>query len=500
MVTYEFCDNLSTEHNSNCAIKNAIIQNDHEKVRNLISEMTTNGITISQGSLWPIFSFNNNDREMLELILQSIDKVNYYSISNLISRLFISKNTTNLNELADILYEYKEKISDPRIIEELYMPLNRYWEGKIIHKSISLLDYNEFSELLNPLLVKLNILSTQKPFNSINNYNSSHTNIEWIENKLFYETPFPKHVQITILNKILQKIVAPVALPLRSLYHYFIEPIFGSIIDTHDKLANTLTSLNKNPHLKEVLDITALNCIESKDYCIMVADNIKLHHPNNNYALGFHYNNKILLSNIKLTSAFKSLLIHESWHLAMSEIFKNSRNPYKEEDIEAKLFYKQSISNTLKNICETFYTINCSDFNNNYEFGKLLSNQLFKMQFEKFISSSNTDKLIKEYYFLSKILSPYSSSYEQEEEDSEFIVHYEEQVASGVSIEFLNILSPLKEYIDKFIKPAMRDYIDSHPMDHLLTRTPEEPSKIEDIVYNENEVCLVDSVYYQLDP
>jgi len=271
-----------------------------------------------------------------------------------------------------------------------------------------------------------------------------------------------------------------------------------------------LDSFRQTEELQDVLNVMALYSIEHSDFRILFG-NIGSEMSSRGHS---NYNgNEVAIKAPFALSSARGTLIHELWHYALHEIFQNNAYPYIEGDEVSKKAYEKAMYKCLENLYREMYpTKKLATFDSTHKFCLFIKSELnafhdhrskawedesanynkdehnvglwskIKSLFDSLISSAHSlfqeDNNVNMYLShdtLSLILHSlicyqYDKYYNNmiSSEHVEFVVRYEDRVAAGYDPEQLNLLQPLKAYIDIYVKPAMREYVDTHPSRHLL--------------------------------
>jgi hypothetical protein len=357
--------------------------------------------------------------------------------------------------------------------------------------SSNLLPY--YSDEYKFILYKLNQLNLyeKQPLNVKDNYITLSTNIDWILTKTFIEDK-PKDLELYSLFDKYIKTKIDIRLKMGFLDEFLMnndknqtsfsdinikrselfEDCKKELID-YNKIHSTLKELEKIEILQQMLDVIALETVINTRSHISIVSSIPNYAPvvdapetlggyymPKEYEVAFHY--------LTDKNALKATFIHELWHKAMYIVFDNKQNPYFNEDTSAKQVYEAAIFKTLNNFAN-FLNVDTNITDSTYQYGSLIMDNSW---YNKCLKDPSIKETYKETFeIINTFLPMYLGGklfYVDEREHAEFIVRYEQLVAEGFSNESLEILTPLKEYIDIYVKPHMEEYVDNHPMRHLL--------------------------------
>lgn len=426
-------------------------------------------------------ALESQDIEIFTLITKSVDKI-YIPYMSIYLLIYVDSNLY-INQVADVLYQYQEKIANIQDIKGLFEKLGRHNQlEEIATKLIENSPEIEDDKAIQALFTQLSLHKTSV-YKKIEDSTKPHTNLEWINNQLRIETPQKPNFFTTVLSKILTKVGAI----------DFLESIGGKIINS-ENFSNMLDSLEANETFKELLDIAAIHFINHPKSKFYLVNKMEKYTGKDETHLG-HYNadsNETILQMDLFVNDLKGTLIHEFGHLAMQDVFCNKYKPYFSKDKVSAKAYGIAIYKSLENIYKYLFHKESPVFDTSYELGKAIieySEYLAPDLLNPGINIIFEDKEIyQNHSFFNSFLYVYDTkSYEEKKEESEFIVRYEEQVASGAKKELLNLLKPLKEYMDNFVKPVMQDYIAHQPSSHMLICSLDE--------YSEPTYELIDNTY-----
>lgn len=429
-------------------------------------------------------------------------------------------NIDTLIKYSDVIYQYKDKISDYSIVKNLFFKLGQYDRvieifnnGRFTSNKNSQFDIanayiakKDFEQAFNVYkrleartenafelsYIKREILKAellQKNYDpNISNKASPQINTKWIESKLFIEDIDLGMIDVS-KNVIFSMLLM---LPL-----YVIKKIQNVIYGHQDEdeflvssqaCVSAIESLSELSDLKEVLDIRALSMLKNDNINTLILNNFFINDKGNFVGGELSPDNDEIYVARTAKSMFKGRLIHELGHSAINNVFNNDVKPYKINDQVSEHAYNMAITQCLKNFYKALYKTESPDFENRFEFGKKLAQGYFDNSMygyiKKTIQSNFGDQAvefldglvdiyytefydIKEYVAIKNFLNVYQC-YDADNEHAEFIVRYEELVASGFDNNSLKTLQPLKDYIDKFVKPEMQDFIATHEYNHLL--------------------------------
>ncbi len=287
---------------------------------------------------------------------------------------------------------------------------------------------------IQPYLFKDNI-TKNSPIKIIANMEQAHTNVEWLASHAFIQP-------LSQTNSFIK----PIAYALI----YAIEYVFGCKFFKSSEINNFFQPFEQYELLQDVLDVVALGFIDNPKFQIIFCDMEK---AGEEKSLGAAGKNDILISSsLRKLSDVQATFIHEAWHYAMKRVFDNDYSPYGKLNLQAKKAYEQAIYKCLANIYKLlFQEDNTVSYNSTYELGQAIVNRTSEVE---------TD-------MVDSFLSVYEN-YPEKDEHSEFIVRYEQNIFAGYSSELYVVIQPLRDYIELYVKPEMREYIAHHPKEHLL--------------------------------
>lgn len=193
-------------------------------------------------------ALKSQDIQIFTLITKSVDKI-YIPYMSIYLPIYEDSNLY-INQVADVLYQYQEKIANIQDIKGLFEKLGRHNQlEEIATKLIENSPEIEDEKAIQALLTQLSLHKTSV-YQKIEDSTKPHTNLEWINNHLRIETPQKPNFFTTVLSKILTKVGAI----------DFLESIGGKIINS-ENFSNMLDSLESNETFKELLDIAAIHFI-----------------------------------------------------------------------------------------------------------------------------------------------------------------------------------------------------------------------------------------------
>lgn len=321
-------------------------------------------------------------------------------------------------------------------------------------------------EIFKNLLSSPNLHSS-KAFITLDT-NQAHTNIDWLGSRMFIDNGLFQDQRKLDPDSYVEKALKAFfyVTQLGRLAKSAIESVGGEIIQSSN-FNKIFQSLTKTENFKEVLDIVALDIINNKSNKLLVEITTTEKGTLGSYS---KYSNKVTITKDSIFEPnFKGTFIHELWHHVLTNVFNNESKPYFENDSKSHIAYKQAIYDSLTNIYREILNEEPGFFNSSYELGKELSNKISdNIIWKEFFNSYSLKTAIQLYNFLNTITSVFNNGYTSGDEEAEFIVRYEQLIASDTNQELLELLLPMKEYIDCFVKPVMHDYIDHHPQNHML--------------------------------
>ena len=264
------------------------------------------------------------------------------------------------------------------------------------------------------------------------------------------------------------------------------------------EINNFFNLFTKVEELQDILNVVALHGIMNKTFKILF---YKTSADDGTEGSANYLLSEIFIGKNLFLSEVKSTFIHEIGHYAMFEVFNNNFKPYKIYDVNSRKAYELAIYECLDNIHKELFGIqNPIKYNSSYEFGTVIvikKNEVSSSFYEYW--KFPTDKTS----FIDSFLEVYSyESYSKKNEHAEFIVRYEQGVAAGYGSDILQITQPLKNYLEEYVKPAMREYVYNHSMNHLLMSPLEkyinskDQMKLDDSASFHNETCMVKEFDY----
>lgn len=180
------------------------------------------------------------------------------------------------------------------------------------------------------------------------------------------------------------------------------------------------------------------------------------------WTLGGTYNqrNCIVIHSNKIDLQFQKSIFHEMTHKAIDRVFNNSCCPYFKDDLDAKKSYRESMRLVLVNLIPFAYPMD--------KIAELPFEQLVENYFTKeivrlrFLRLSTREPYL--WYLYRSLKAVLGGSYSIAALDFEFITNSTDGLL-GVEGDsnYIKIIQPLLDYINKYVIPEMRDYVVKHP-------------------------------------
>jgi hypothetical protein len=149
------------------------------------------------------------------------------------------------------------------------------------------------------------------------------------------------------------------------------------------------------------------------------------------------------------------------WSHAMCKVFKNEGKPYKIDDEDAKKSYELAISKCLLNISKEFF-LEGKGSNNTVDFGKSLNNSFYLMKVSPLLKAiqhhDNLKLILEQDNIVYTALEIYNDHCSVDKEHNQFINQYIKNVAIYEDSKFLSLFSPLRLYIEEFVRPELEKY------------------------------------------